>query len=203
MKCMKKAMVMLIAMCCVVTSIVPIYAEYRYTGVTVTKTSLFGLGKKTYTYKLYEDTELQCKPVGKKFGNADVTKIIYHKKGISTKISQTKTFRYFGEDTKDFNLRLGLKGGVSPVQKVLELAGGQVATKPGIFLADGKTGVELKDESTGYYTLTVVQNCKRYKLEKYKDGVLEKSTVVYIPTGDPYVTLMYSKDNKAPFTKVK
>ena len=203
MKQTKKIMLILMAVCCIITSIVPAYAEYLDTGITYTKNSLFGLGKTTYTYKLYKDTEMQCKPVGKKIGNADVTKIIYHKKGISTKLSQTKTLRYFGEDTKDFNSRLGLKGGVCAVQKVLELTGGQVATKPGVFLADGKTGVELKDEPTGYYTLTVVQNCKRYKLLKYKNGKLEKSTVVYIPDGNPYVTLMYSKDNKQPFTKVK
>lgn len=200
MKQTKKLLILLVAMCCVLTSVVPSYAEYRYTGVQVTKNTLLGLGKTTY--KLYQDTKMQCKPVGKKYGSAEIAKIIYHKQGMSTKLSQTRTLRYYGEDTNDFNIRLGLKGGFSAVKRVLELTGGQVATRPGVFLADGKTGVELKDEPTGYYTLTVVQNCRRYRLDKLKNGVLAKSTIVYVPDGNPYITLMYSWDNKTPYTKV-
>ena len=191
MKGVKKVVLLVLAIVSMFLGTVPVSAQYVHIGNSIITDRPAGiiLPARLELYEFYKDTDLHTKII------KDATKIIYHKQGTITRLNASRNVRYLGEMTTDFNNRLGLKFAYVTVKKVLEYTNGRTMTSPCSVSASSLTGVQLKDEPTGYYKLSICQDCYKYRFRRVVNGKVKKDMAVYIPEGDSYLSVVYSKSN--------
>ena len=191
MKGIKKVMLVVMVIISAFLATIPVNAQYVHIGNKIVKNRPQGviLPARLVVYEFYKDTTLQTKII------KDATKIIYHKQGTLTKLNVSKNVRYWGEMTTDFNNRLGLTFVYTTVTDVLDYINGRKATSPCSVSASSLTGVELRDEPTGYYKISICQDCYKYRMRRVINGQLKTDKVVYIPEGDSYLSVVYTKNN--------
>ena len=191
MKGIKKVLVVVVAMVSMFVGTISVNARYVHIGNKIIKNRPAGmvLPAKLELYEFYKDTDVHTKIL------KDATKIIYHRQGTVTKLNVSKNVRYWGEFTTEFNNRLGIKQSYTPVTKVLDYVHGRIITSPCSVFASASTGIQLKDEPTGYYKLSICQDCYKYRFRRVINGVVKVDVAVFIPEGESYLTPVYSKTN--------
>ncbi len=180
-----------------ITAIAPVNATYEYKGSFVNKEgAVLGIGGTSYTYKVYRDNV----EAYLMYHSKDICYPFYHNKNDGTiELSYSRSVTISKETAYNFSKSLGLEVGIAKLVGLAASASNGLQKTSGYSItATGSVGTTLPaDSPTGYYKLTPCQNFHQRRLDKYKENstLLISSEYCFIPEGDTYLAVLYSKDN--------
>lgn len=172
----------------------PAYAE-EYNGYEDTVWAFFEnigiFNRKQYYCRLFKDTYIHTHVI------KEISAVTYHQKGIETSFNFYKPVSFDGASTPRYNAARGYNSERWATEKVLEYTKGEGSYVPGFrFDSSLYCGTTLKDEKDGYYQLAACQNFYKYQVRVCDGTTCVKKINVFIPTGTPYLKLMYGGNDK-------
>ena len=163
------------------------YPGYKETGWVFFEYTGF-INKKRHYCKILKDEYVHTIVM------KEITPVIYHERGIETRLNFYKNISSDTVSTKWYNWFRGVPFWAT--ERVLERlnTGKEV---PGFeFNSSSYGGAILKDEKDGYYQLAACQNFFKYQVRMYENKKCIKKINVFIPTGEAYLKLRYGGNSK-------
>lgn len=169
--------------------------NFTYTG----KSFPWVVGSNTYTCKIYKATPTYYRIYSNKYAGP----LIYHAKNTGgVTLTQTLSVSLSSQTATSFSSSVGMTVDAYVVQGTINEGYGISSTIGTTFGIENAVSFQIPSSaSTGYYRINALHNYLGFRINRMKNNTLNNLYYCGIPTGQPYLGVIFSTSSGGPFAR--